>query len=249
MLQRAVLIVHPEREFGESLAAAVRESGVACEHFAESGFAKHELASGQYDLLVVDIDTALDNNLDLLRHGQAHAPYMPVVLIGTKFPCAAAAEIFEMPVIRFVPRPYDTTELGRELSELTENSLRSRIVDQVESRLKLCLKELEQARGGRGPAARVPQGRIQDLPMSTLRMLADSLSDLLSLRGALEPPQNQADVCQLLECPRRSAQTKALWEAVDVLQQTRSKFKSRELAQLRSHLEGVLKRDGSCWAP
>ncbi len=249
MFDRAILIVDPDHGSGAALAEAVRTLDVVADHLAEIAPAKEAIASGKYDLLVAEVELAVSDGLDLLRHATATVPHVPVVLLGGEFPAAAAADIIAMPVVRFVVRPFDRSELAEDLTGLASRSLRSRIVGRVQSRLELCLRELQQAELGEGPESRVPRGRTEGVSIPTLRMLADSLSDVMRLRQTLAPLQDRADVCQLLDCPRRSVQAKALWEAVDVLQQTRSKFKSRELGQLRNRLESVLKEDVSCCAP
>jgi hypothetical protein len=50
------------------------------------------------------------------------------------------------------------------------------------------------------------------------------------------------DVCSLLNCPRLDAYERALRQTIEVLLQTKNAFKSKELAELRKKLEGVLHR-------
>jgi len=51
------------------------------------------------------------------------------------------------------------------------------------------------------------------------------------------------DVCALVKCPRLEAYETALRGTIEVLQKTKSAFKSKELAALRERLEELLKKD------
>jgi hypothetical protein len=46
--------------------------------------------------------------------------------------------------------------------------------------------------------------------------------------------------CPVLGCPRQRQLERVIREAISVLERTRSAFKSRQLADLRRHLEEVL---------
>lgn len=54
-------------------------------------------------------------------------------------------------------------------------------------------------------------------------------------------PEAKTDVCHLMNCSRLSAYESGIRETVDVLVKTKNSFKSKDLAELRKKLEGLLK--------
>ncbi|MFO0981677.1 MAG: hypothetical protein U1E76_07980 [Planctomycetota bacterium] len=66
------------------------------------------------------------------------------------------------------------------------------------------------------------------------------LSDLAQVIDALaNHPQQAENLCQLLSCPRLNEVHVQLGEAIDVLERTKSSFRSKELGQLRKKLEAL----------
>ncbi len=74
----------------------------------------------------------------------------------------------------------------------------------------------------------------------TIRILAACLSELLKLEHPQDHREYCPDLCQLLDCPRQPILRQAVGHTIEVLQQTRGKFKSKELAELRGSLETLL---------
>ena len=68
-------------------------------------------------------------------------------------------------------------------------------------------------------------------------------ADLKNLTEAIVAPGShvQYDACQLLNCPRGNELTAAVVETTDVLERTKSSFKSKELGALRKKLETLVK--------
>jgi len=68
--------------------------------------------------------------------------------------------------------------------------------------------------------------------------LAASLTGLGQLTQLGDAPS--AEVCELVDCPRLQLLVSAIEDAVNVIEQTKSAFKSKGLAELRQRLELVL---------
>ncbi|NJN70800.1 MAG: hypothetical protein HC801_11340, partial [Nitrospira sp.] len=60
------------------------------------------------------------------------------------------------------------------------------------------------------------------------------------LRGSAEEP---TDVCRMMQCPRLTGYREALESTVDVLEKTKSSFRSNDLGLLRRKIEQVLRED------
>ncbi|HMV55892.1 MAG TPA: hypothetical protein PK589_16785, partial [Nitrospira sp.] len=54
-------------------------------------------------------------------------------------------------------------------------------------------------------------------------------------------PQAPTDICAVMKCPRLDRYEAAIEEAIQVMEHTKSSFKSKELGTLRQHLEDVLR--------
>lgn len=78
---------------------------------------------------------------------------------------------------------------------------------------------------------------------SELRQKAEAHQDLLSRAIEGRDPHSGADACALLGCPHRRRMKESLGEAIQVLEETRKAFKSKQLEKLRKKLIGVLSED------
>lgn len=75
----------------------------------------------------------------------------------------------------------------------------------------------------------------------TWERILQALFDLKHLTENLPWPPAQRYPCHLLDCPRLKKLTISLEEAIQVLEKTKSAFKSKELGELRRRLERVVR--------
>ena len=80
-----------------------------------------------------------------------------------------------------------------------------------------------------------------------LRGIASCLVDLLRLRAEMVVEGPRLKLCELLECPEFALYQDAIPESIAVLEQTKSCFKSKQLASLRIRLESLF--DGQPFLP
>jgi CheY-like chemotaxis protein len=76
----------------------------------------------------------------------------------------------------------------------------------------------------------------------TLGNIVGALSDLRGLTEGIAGTNSEAEPCHLLNCPKLADLTEAMAEAIEVLEQTKGSFKSKQLADLRGSLEERVKR-------
>ena len=68
----------------------------------------------------------------------------------------------------------------------------------------------------------------------------------MSLMNAIQTlnqrlPEERNDLCRLMNCSRLTAYESGIRETVEVLKKTKNSFKSKDLADLRIKLEGLIK--------
>ena len=114
------------------------------------------------------------------------------------------------------------------------------IVRDVRKQLERCVADLEHVERKCVPAQTPLDGESVAVSMVTIRMLAACLSELLKLERPQDHREYCPDLCRLLDCPQQLVLRRAVEHAILVLQQTRSKFKSKDLAGLRVSLEILL---------
>ena len=119
-----------------------------------------------------------------------------------------------------------------------------RVLQDVRRHLERCAVDVEQVEQECVSAEYPSHESPVVVSTITIRLLAACLSELLKL----ERPQSHRDccpdLCQLLDCPQQPILRRALGHTIEVLQRTRGKFKSKELAELRVSLEALLENSG-----
>src|SRR5439155_11845286 len=114
-----------------------------------------------------------------------------------------------------------------------------RALESAERRLRDWGKEFEglaKVKGGDG----VPAPAIDVFLSLTLRNVMGSLTDLDQLGRALSGRPVDEHPCQLMNCPRGAQLLEAVRETIQVLEETKSAFKSKTLGELRHRLELLL---------
>jgi FixJ family two-component response regulator len=231
----SVLIADDEESFRLSTAELLRSDGYACDCAADGQSALDRLRSRCYDVLLADIRMEGNTKLELVRGAQQLAPGMPVVLM-TGFPSLdTAIDSVHLPVAAYLMKPLNYSEMREQVKRAIEQSRTHRAIDGIRERLEESLREL-----GKSQDDAAGSNPLELIPKSLLRTLASCLSDLLQLRASLGCDSSRVTLCELLDCSAYPTHHEAIIETIEVLKRTKSSFKSKELANLRSQLEGLL---------
>ena len=140
------------------------------------------------------------------------------------------------PIVRDEPADYPAPSPPPEMAI-------QRIAD-VRHHMEMCtetLRKLEVA--GMDAVASGRQVAIGVSPV-TIRTIAACLSELLKLEWAQPHCDSHHDLCKLLDCPQQPVLREAVHHAIDVLETTKFRFKSKELKRLRESLETLLGNSG-----
>ena len=169
---------------------------------------------------------------------------MPVILV-TGYPSLhSAIQSIQLPVVAYMVKPMDFMELLAHARSAIERFRTYRAVCNTRQRLQDWRQDLESIERGTNLTPGDHSSTAVDAFLTlTLRNIVGCLADLKRLTEALAVHSTEEDACQLLNCPRSTALTNALVETIDILEKTKSAFKSKALAELRKKLEGLVKKE------
>lgn len=241
--QGRILLADDERVFLESTADLLRREGYNCDCVDDGVEAADRLYRGNYELLIADIKMNGNENLELIKNLPGIAEGLPVILV-TGYPALKTAiQSINLPVMAYMLKPLEFFELLDHVRVSIKTYRFFRFLHDVRKRVSALERELELIGNATkdmsrnavmmGPDAFVALtfqniiGSVADLR----RLIADSL--------AVEN-QEQEEICHLMNCPRLEELTQSLRHAIDVLEETKKSFKSRELGMLRKKLEEVV---------
>jgi CheY-like chemotaxis protein len=237
----AVLIADPGRAFCESTAARLRDEGHHCDVATSIEDAVEYLRCRRYDVLIAESQMPGGSDLDLARESFRIAPDMPIVLVSECPTAQSAIEALELPVVAYLAKPVDFDLLAGRVREALEYSPTRRTLLRVAEELTRCVEALELARARGIPRSRRgdASGGGQFLPI--IHALVSCVHSLSALPGALPSPGRQQNLCRVLDCPQWSAHQSAFRDTIQVLQEVKRRFKSKELGDLRAKLEEHLR--------
>ena len=191
------------------------------------------------------------------------------VILATGYPdVATAVQSIRLPVIAYLVKPFELPELLAAVERGVRFGRSRRGLDSVRSRLERWRDELAGLSVEGAPAADAasemrgqmgsertrqadPCG-VDAYVALTTRHILESLMDLQHVArrdysreysqpaaGSDASPDLAKAVCHLLECPRLTLACNAINQTIATLERTKQSFKSRELADLRHHLESI----------
>jgi DNA-binding response OmpR family regulator len=234
-----LLLADDEETFLRATAELLRQEGYECDCASDGAMAASMLRAGHYDVLIADIKMPGNPNLELIQQAARTYEGLPVIIVTAYPSVETAVNALDLPVWGYLRKPLDFEALLDRIRAALRFRHQYTVVHSQRRRIEEWLDGVDMVEmlmmRGSGQEAQVP---VEAFLALTLRNIYGALEDLRRLTKA--QPNLANDACHLLECPRPMVLLEALRDTIDVLQRTKSAFKSKELGALRERLEKVV---------
>jgi DNA-binding response OmpR family regulator len=233
----SILLVDDEETFREAICRLLRREGFDCHCAADGDKGVEILQDNRFDLLIADIRMPGNHDLRLVKAARDLDNQMPVILV-TGYPSTeTAVHSIDLSVASYLTKPLEISDLLCHVKPAVAHCRNRRALASILGRLQSCIDDLSGAQWN--PIPRVGE-KDEMVSIGTIRTLAACLSELLGLLVRSEGEGITVNLCELLDCPQRPVHRKAILDTIAVLKRTKEAFKSKELAELRKRLEGLL---------
>ncbi len=236
-----ILVVDDEEVFLNTTAELLRLRGYQCDCASDATEAAGKLRENQYDLLIADIKMPGNLGLELITQAREISRGMPVILV-TGFPSlSSAVDAIQLSVAAYLIKPFDFDELLPHVQRCVQ---RSQIVQSIcEARQQLAdwAGDLGEVESLLGP----PEYKSASEPVSAfvavnLKNVATTLSNFSRLTESLTEDRPKQEQWEFVASTQLHTAYKVLTEAIDVLEHTKTLFKSKLLGRLRRKLQVVV---------
>ncbi len=213
---------------------------------ADAQQAADRLRQNWYDVLISDIRMPGNAELEFIRNLRQLAPGTPVILV-TGYPSIdTAVEAIELPVVAYMTKPVDFDELLAKVAAAVRRSRVFRRAHEAGNQMeRWCQKLRDSAHLLEESDDRFAAEPVEALATMNLRAAADSLDQLHHLIGELSANRSREEREQMAAAAQLETAYNAIREAITVLEQTKSLFKSKQLARLRRKLQNLAEQ----WRP
>jgi CheY-like chemotaxis protein len=229
-----LLLADDEATFLGATADLLRREGYEVDAVADGQSALARVKDTPYDLLISDLEMPGNEDLALVKEVATAAGGLPIIIV-TGFPSTGSAiASIELPVSAYLLKPVNFPELLSRIDAAVSRYRSYQAMRRAEVRLEQWREDFQHIAEAPGAPG------VDAFLALTLRNVMGSLTDLELLGRALAGREAGGHPCQLVNCPRGMQLQAAVRETVAVLEETKSAFKSKTLAQLRHKLELLL---------
>ncbi|HRE82155.1 MAG TPA: response regulator [Opitutaceae bacterium] len=223
-----------------TLSQFLNHHGFACTAVESGAEALHLLQSSEFDVIIADINMEGNFQLELVRTLRQHGNSCPIILITGNPSVQTATSSISLNVAAYLTKPIDhqqlisITRLECERASILRllSSLRSR-QDHALGQLRSVETAFTRARG------REAMDALQVYLSLSFEQMVTTLIDLKAMLGYIT--DNHVDSGrQPWSATPPVVLVAAIQETIQVLERTRSSFKSQELGSLRKKLEELL---------
>jgi DNA-binding response OmpR family regulator len=229
------LLADDDRSFQDAVAEACGNAGyqgIAAENMDET---IQWLRRRHFDLLIANLELPGNSRMRIVQEARKVAPGLAIIVTTGAPSVSTAVEAVELPVLAYLPKPVDLASLLQRISAILQSRPGYRTLGVVIGILHRCAEELEQVRSGWAA------GEELRVPGMAIRALSASMVELLSLGNTHGASGQTGTLCEHIGCPRWKEHEAAFRDVIDVLQETKRRFKSKELAELRERLHRHLR--------
>ncbi len=238
-----ILIADDEETFLQSTADLLRKEGYHCDCVSDAKAGIKKLKNNEYDLLIADIKMPGNPDLEFINNLSKLAEGMSTILV-TGYPSQGTAiKAIQLPVAAYLVKPPDFKELLEQVKKAVVKTRLYRAVVSARKRLQYWQQGLDNLEGVlKGGSTNLFSASVREFIDLTCANINSALADIKNV--SIETASEAADspVCNLLNCPRLAELDNAVYETIEVLEKTKSAFKSKELAKMRKKLEDMVKK-------
>jgi CheY-like chemotaxis protein len=240
-----VLVVDDEPTFRETTEALLQRAGYETCTAADGEQALACVAARPVACVVADLRMPGNDDLELVRALAQRVPPIPVVLVTAYPSVRTAVAAVGTPVTAYLIKPFGVDELLDAVRSALGRADALHVLGGARERAERWQEEVRAAAALAASDPKALRTAVAGFVQGTVAQMAHGLTDIGHLTEALvaDSPRAATTPCALLQCPRHQALRSALTDAVDVLEATKTAFKSRQLADLRGRLERVLAAD------
>ena len=232
-----LLIADDEEVFLLSTADLLRQEGYAVDCAQDGREALARLQETRYDLLISDIRMPGNLDLPLLQDLPEPNRGLPVILM-TGYPSAETAiRAVNRAVLAYLVKPMEFQEL---LEQVRRGVAQRRIqlaVSASADRVQAWAGEMAELSRGFAAPGGVPVSRLLG---AMLGHMGEALLDMKRLVDLSAGAELGEQVCSVRACPRLASYQRIFQEGIEILEKTKSAFKSRNLEDLRRKMEDAV---------
>jgi len=223
-----VLLVDPDEQFRAGVEDHFLRAGFSCTSTASPERALELLRLRRFDLMVTE--THLDGypELYLAEQSQAYLAGLPVLLLASEGSLGTIQKAFELPTINYLTKPVEAADVVQCACKSMMSRPRHIATWRVIEDLSLSIDDLKTTL-----TAKHSGDDGQTLLRITIRRLVGSLQTLWDF---VQRDGSATQLCRSIQCPCWTQHEAVLEDAITVLQETKRRFKSKELAELREQL-------------
>ena len=236
-----LLLADDEEIYLRATAELLTEDGFHVDTALDATEATRLLETRTYDVLISDIRMPGNLQFEFIRKIGHLAPDLPVIIVTAHPTVETATEAVNLPVVAYLTKPLPIEVLIEHILRFANVVRTHRVVGQYAERLTTWSDSLQHLRGARFTHQGNPSQHLaQEVLGLSLGNMAGLLADMSTLFQAALGEGKGVLPCVSGQCPRLEAYQEVFREGVEVLEQTRSSFKSKELGVLRKKLEQQL---------
>jgi DNA-binding response OmpR family regulator len=225
-----ILIVDDEQQMLDLTGKILSQGGYTCDLCIDVDCAIELIHSNEYDLLISDIAMPGNENLEFIQEVKNCDKNLPIILM-TGYPTVESAiESVQLPVVAYLVKPVNYPEMLNKVEHAIKISKINNTIRNSRKNLEHWRKELMDIETVLQESAETGSFvSINDFIDLTFRNVDISLSGVKSLVQVSSMNSSIPEVCHLLECPKLENFSNAIRETIEILEKTKSSFKSKEL--------------------
>lgn len=233
-----ILMADDEEIFLLATADLLRMEGFLVDTARDGFEAADFLRENTYDLLISDILMPGNQDLDFIRLAADLSPDLQVILVTGYPSVGTAVQAIHLPVAAYLTKPIVLEEFLGHIRRAVGSVRTQRAMGRSKERLAGWMENLDRIQEAiRGVPLASDRNVSREVLSLSLGNIAGVLLDMKALFEMTLERDALPDHCTIQKCPRLGEYRLAVDETIDVLERTRTAFKSKELGNLRERLE------------
>jgi YesN/AraC family two-component response regulator len=235
-----ILLADDEETFLYSTAELLRKEGFTCDTAYNTKIATKLLEQNNYDLLISDIKMPDNPNLSFIKKAKELTESMSIILV-TGYPTLdTALQSVHLPISAYLIKPLDFSELLEHAREAIDKKKIYKNISKTKERLtELCDSFENLNKGMYGKETNASEVTGMSFLNLTLQNISGSIKDIQYLFNNSHNEKHEKNAGHLFNSPRTKELKSALNDTINVLEKTKTSFKSKELGSLRKRLEAL----------